>query len=332
MNLLKNVNQILLENKLLELQKMNKKILLVGAGPMAVEYAKVLNALTIDYDVIGRGEASAKFFFEKTNKKVITQNIDEYYVSENYDAAIVAVSMEQLTNATIKLLENNFKKILVEKPAGMKSSEIQQVASLAKEKNADVLIAYNRRFYASTLAAEKMMKEDGGPTSMHFEFTEWSHVIEPLQKAKGVKENWFFGNSTHVVDLAFALGGMPKEMTSYKNGLISWHPNGAAFAGAGITDKNVLFSYNANWNAPGRWSVEWLTNKHRFILKPLEKLQVQKLGSVAVEEVAIDDKLDKDFKPGLFLQTQSFLQNDFTRFINIHQQAENALLYDKMMH
>ena len=74
-----------------------------------------------------------------------------------------------------------------------------------------------------------------------------------------------------------------------------------------------------------------MTNKHRFILKPLEKLQLQKLGSVAVEEVAIDDKLDKDFKPGLFLQTQSFLQNDFTRFINIHQQAENALLYDKMV-
>jgi hypothetical protein len=156
-------------------------------------------------------------------------------------------------------------------------------------------------------------------------------VIEPLQKANGVKENWFLGNSTHVVDLAFSIGGNPKEISCYKNGSLSWHPNGAAFAGAGITDKNVLFSYNANWAAPGRWSVEWLTSKHRFILKPLEKLQVQKLGSVAVEEVAIDDKLDKDFKPGLLLQTQSFLQNDFTRFINIHQQAENALLYDKMM-
>ncbi len=312
------------------------KILLVGAGPMAVEYAKVLQSLAIEFDVIGRGEASAKTFFEKTNKTVIIvpsplERAEGEAFSAKYDAAIVAVSMEQLANATLKLLVNNFKKILVEKPAGMNSSEIQQVSKLANEKKAEVLIAYNRRFYASTLAAEKMIKEDGGATSMHFEFTEWSHVIEPLQKAKGVKENWFFGNSTHVVDLAFALGGMPKEMTSYKNGLISWHPNGAAFAGAGITDKDVLFSYNANWNAPGRWSVEWMTNKHRFILKPLEKLQLQKLGSVAVEEVAIDDKLDKDFKPGLFLQTQSFLQNDFTRFINIHQQAENALLYDKMV-
>ena len=83
------------------------KILLVGAGPMAVEYAKVLQSLAIEFDVIGRGEASAKTFFEKTNKTVITQNVDEYYVAAKYDAAIVAVSMEQLANATLKLLVNN---------------------------------------------------------------------------------------------------------------------------------------------------------------------------------------------------------------------------------
>ena len=315
---------------------MNNKILLIGAGPMAVEYAKVLQALAVDFDVIGRGETSAKTFFEKTNKTVITvpsplERAEGEAFSSNYDAAIVAVSMEQLSNATKKLLQNNFKKLLVEKPAGMNSSEIQEISMLAKEKNADVLIAYNRRFYASTLAAEKIIESDGGATSMHFEFTEWSHVIEPLQKADGVKENWFLGNSTHVVDLAFSLAGNPKEISCYKNGSLSWHPKGAAFAGAGITNKNVLFSYNANWNAPGRWSVEWLTNKHRLILKPMEKLQIQKIGSVAVEEILLDDQLDKDFKPGLYLQTKSFLANDFSRFIHIHQQAENALLYDKMV-
>ncbi|MEY2829122.1 MAG: hypothetical protein RIQ33_980, partial [Bacteroidota bacterium] len=33
---------------------------------MAVEYAKVLMAMQKDFDVIGRGEASAKLFEEKT--------------------------------------------------------------------------------------------------------------------------------------------------------------------------------------------------------------------------------------------------------------------------
>ncbi|MEY2828832.1 MAG: hypothetical protein RIQ33_690, partial [Bacteroidota bacterium] len=235
-------------------------------------------------------------------------------------------------NVTRHLIENNFKTILVEKPGGLNGADIQAVSNLATEKNATVLLAYNRRFYASVLAAEKYIHEDGGLTSMHFEFTEWSHVIEPLQKAEGVKENWFLGNSTHVVDLAFYLGGNAKEISCYKSGSLAWHPSGAAFAGSGITDKNVLFTYNANWNAPGRWGVELMTNNYRIILKPLEKLQIQKKGSVAIEEILIDDTLDKDFKPGLYLQTQLFLQNDFSKFSTIHQQAENANgVYKKMV-
>ncbi|MEN9523452.1 MAG: hypothetical protein RL065_1829 [Bacteroidota bacterium] len=306
-----------------------KKILLYGAGPMAVEYAKVLLALNKDFDVIGRGEASAKLFEEKTGKKVL---LDTSINSTNYSSVIVAVSMEQLGNVTRQLIENNFKTILVEKPGGLNAADIQAVSTLATEKNATVLLAYNRRFYASTLAAEKIIAADGGIISMHFEFTEWSHVIEPLPKAEGVKENWFLGNSTHVVDLAFYLGGNAKEISCYKSGSLSWHPSGAAFVGSGITDKNILFSYNANWNAPGRWGVELMTANHRLILRPMEKLQVQKKGSVAIEEVLIDDILDKDFKPGLYLQTQSFLQNDFSRFSNIRQQAENANgVYSKMM-
>jgi hypothetical protein len=322
-----------------------KKILLYGAGPMAVEYAKVLMAMQKDFDVIGRGEASAKLFEEKTGKKVLLNNLqhsnsspvgedkgevakenaaNNFIQSSDYSSAIVAVSMEQLGNVTRHLLDNNFKTILVEKPGGLNGADIQAVSNLATEKNATVLLAYNRRFYASVLAAEKYINEDGGLTSMHFEFTEWSHVIEPLQKAEGVKENWFLGNSTHVVDLAFYLGGNADKISCFKSGSLAWHPSGAAFAGSGITDKNVLFTYNANWNAPGRWGVELMTNNYRIILKPLEKLQIQKKGSVAIEEIVIDDKLDKDFKPGLYLQTQLFLQSDFSKFSNIHQQAEKA--------
>ena len=71
--------------------------------------------------------------------------------------------------------------------------------------------------------------------------------------------------------------------------------------------KNALFSYHANWEAPGRWSVEILTPKHRLYFKPMETLQIQEIGSVAVNPVQIDDTLDKEFKPGLYLQVKSFL-------------------------
>ena len=38
--------------------------------------------------------------------------------------------------------------------------------------------------------------------------------IEKLNKVPGIKENWFLGNSTHVVDLAFYLGGKPKQIST----------------------------------------------------------------------------------------------------------------------
>ena len=117
-------------------------------------------------------------------------------------------------------------------------------------------------------------------------------------KREVAKENWFMVNSTHVVDMAFLLGGFPKELESYTAGDCDWHPDSAVFAGSGVSEYGALFSYQANWLAPGRWSVEILTLNNRLVFRPLEKLQVQKPKSVAIEFVDIDDQLDVEFKPG----------------------------------
>jgi hypothetical protein len=139
---------------------------------------------------------------------------------------------------------------------------------------------------------------------------------------KDVLSNWVMANSSHVIDTAFFLGGYPAKMSSYIEGSdeISWHSNASRFAGAGITFKGALFSYNANWRAPGRWSVEILTKRHKLIFKPMELLQIQNLDSVSVEPYSIDDAYDKKFKPGLYLQTKSFLDSDYTRFCSIFDQ------------
>lgn len=92
------------------------------------------------------------------------------------------------------------------------------------------------------------------------------------------------------------------------------------FCVAGISTEGALFSYHANWEAPGRWVIEILTKKRRFLFKPMESLQVQILGSVAVNAVELDDTLDKDFKPGIYLQTKAFIENDDSRFCSIREQ------------
>lgn len=301
---------------------MNKEIWLIGTGQMSMDYANVLKSLETPFTVIGRSEAKSAEFELKINHKVSRGGIQKYL--DNSPAipkkVIIAVNIEELKPVCELLLNYGVKDILIEKPGILIPSEINPLTDLAKEKEANVLIAYNRRFYSSVIAAEKIIQEDGGICSFNFEFTEWSHEIRTLKKSELQFHNWFLANSTHVVDLAFFIGGIPKEMCSYHSGTIDWHPNASTFSGAGISEKGALFSYHANWIAPGRWAVELLTNKHRLILKPMEKLQIQNIGSVAVNPVEVDDSLDTNFKPGLYLQTKAFIGGDYSRFCDINEQ------------
>lgn len=301
-------------------------IWLVGAGPMAAAYAKVLKAQSVDFEVIGRGPESAAAFEKETGTPVNQGGIEKWLKArgERAAAAIVATGVEQLAANTTALLNAGVGKILVEKPAGLTPEEVAGVAvAAAKKDGAKVRVAYNRRFYASVTTARRFIEEDGGATSMFFEFTEWSHKIEPLVKAPGVKENWFYANSTHVVDTAFFLAGGPLRLISQSEGGLPWHPAASRFSGSGVTEKGVLFAYVADWTAPGRWGVEVMTRRHRLILRPMEQLFVQKIGSVAVEPVEIDDTMDKDYKPGLYEQVRVFLEDpDHRDLLSVAAQAD----------
>lgn len=308
-------------------------IWLIGVGLMGVEYAKVLNSIKVDYIAVGRGAESAKKFEEKVLHPSILGGLESFLKSKPVlpDAVIVAVGIEALSSTCSRLLEYGVKKILLEKPGCGWNSELPGLVDLTRQKGADVQLAYNRRFYSSLIKAEEIIKEDGGVTSFNFEFTEWSHTIAPLKKTKVEHNTWFLGNSTHVIDTAFFLGGWPTEMTCYYKGGLGWHPSGSIYTGAGISNKGALFSYQANWEAPGRWAVEILTNKHRLYFKPMETLQIQDIGTVKLNPVEIDDHLDKVFKPGLYLQTKAFLEGDYSRFCTLFEQkAHVECVYNKM--
>jgi predicted dehydrogenase len=313
-----------------------RKVLLVGAGPMAEAYASVLSAQQQPFIVVGRGMEAAQRFRAKTGLQPVTGGIESFSQRADlreYSEAIVAVGMECLAGVTTMLLAAGMKRILVEKPGGLNRMQIEALADKAADCQAEVYVAYNRRFYASTQTLKRYVEADGGVRSFFFEFTEWSHQIAGLKKAKGVKENWLLGNSSHVIDLAFYLCGAPKEIHAFSGGELAWHPK-AIFAGAGLSRTGALFAYHANWDAPGRWGLEVLTREHRLILRPLETLQAQKRASTAIENVAIDDDLDKRFKPGVFQEVQAFMgENDLSGcFCSLEQHLGNVTVYETILH
>lgn len=311
---------------------LKQKVLLVGASQIALDYFKVLQALDCDITVVTRGQARADDFAAKTGVTPITGGVEKFLATHNiadFSAVLVAVGVEQLVAVGGQLISAGAKNILLEKPGGLDAEQIASLAVRAVQAQARVLVAYNRRFFASVLKAQEIIAADGGVKSFVFEFTEWPHVIEKVDRNPQVKASWLLANSTHVIDMAFFLGGFPKQIKCYAAGHLSWHAK-SIFYGAGVADGGALFSYQANWQAPGRWAVEIMTDQHRLIFKPLEELQIQEKGTVAVNKVEIDNNLDINFKPGLYRELQAFLSADYGCFKTIGEQAKAVLIYEQI--
>ncbi|WP_141730827.1 Gfo/Idh/MocA family oxidoreductase [Oligoflexus tunisiensis] len=311
----------------------NSHTIIMGAGIIAIEYARILRKMEKSFSVIGRGEKSAREFQAATNvEPYLGLRAFQTHHKNAPPNAIVSVNIDQLAPASEMLLEWGVKRLLVEKPAGLNHNDIRGLAALAERHGASLYVAYNRRHYVSVRAARQLIAEDGGVQSFHFEFTEWTHEIDKLPLSETVKKNWFLANSSHVVDLAFYLGGLPIEIHSFISGQneISWHNKSAVFAGAGRTKQGGLFSYQANWISAGRWSIEVMTRKRRFIFRPLEKLQVQMLGSVAVSDVVLDDSIDKEFKPGFYNQVEEFYKES-SQLLSIREHIEQLNWFEKMV-
>ncbi len=305
---------------------MNKnKILLVGSGAMAQEYAKVLHGQDRDFMVIGRGKESAKIFTENTGQKVNTDGLENYLKnSQSHKFAIVAVTIDNLMDVAIKLCQSGVENILLEKPGALSLKGINLLKKEANKAKSHIWIAYNRRFLSSIIKLKELIIADGGIKSIFFEFTELTEKINLKKKSNLETSKWILCNSTHVIDLVFHLIGFPdkKKCTFFNRGRIDWHQS-SRFNGAGISEKEIPFSYHADWECPGRWGIEIMTLENRYILKPLEKLKViSRGGSLEPKEIAINNIFDTDYKPGLFKQCQAFLDYRLENLCSLNSQLK----------
>lgn len=284
--------------------------MIVGAGPMGQAHVKACREIA--------GVSTTCFARSNRNEEQIRALGVPLVHGDLADAVadiqpthvIVATPVETLAGATIELIRAGVTEILVEKPAFLGIDEGHALLAAATAAGARVRVAYNRRFYGSVRRARELIAERGERIqSVFFEFTEWAHKIEPLPRPPEVKQHWVLANSAHVIDLALLPIGQADlaQTHCHRAGALSWHPTAATMVGTGITDQRIPFAYLATWGGPGRWGVEWITDKTRYIFRPLEELKTQAIATVAVEDAPMPDDLDKRFKPGVFLQDRAFL-------------------------
>tara|TARA_B100001250_G_scaffold147843_1_gene126627 strand:- start:15575 stop:16549 length:975 start_codon:yes stop_codon:yes gene_type:complete len=316
--------------------KKTTKVLLVGGGYMGTEYAKVLTGLNVDYEVVGRGVSNCEKIEKEFSVKVHSGGLERFLsnnILSEFSHIINSVNINFLNETTQSLINAGAEKILLEKPGDLTISGLQKISDLSKMHCAEVLIAYNRRFYSSILGLKKLAKKDGGIIGVHFEFTEWIHTINPKDYDNESLAKWVIANSSHVIDTVFYLIGKPKNISSNISGetQIPWHPNASIFYGSGESEKNIPFTYHANWLSAGRWAIKVLTKKGAYYLEPLEILQKQDIGTTIIEKIDLDYSLDERYKPGLYQQVYNFINNHFEDFCTIENQLiKTKNIYNKI--
>jgi predicted dehydrogenase len=314
---------------------MNSRVFVIGVGKMGLAHLKVLSDLNVAS--LGAWAPSKKRQLEVEELGILffSGDLDNAVKTFSPTHVVIASPVETLFFNTMKIIEYGIKNILVEKPLALDKNEGNTLLNLIKLYGVNLSVAYNRRNYSSIITALKLIEEaDEIVESVYFEFNEsWPFINGPEGKDLKVKNKWIMANSLHVIDTAFISVGLPlysRSSFNRKDNDLNWHPTGSIFFGAGFTEKNIPFSYHANWKSPGSWGVEWMTKSARYIFKPMEKLKVIQKGSFETKEITFENKLDIKYKPGVYNQNKAFLLGDKSKLVSVEYAIKLINLASKL--
>lgn len=311
---------------------MGANVLLFGSGYMGAEYSRVLDTLDCDVTIIGRDEEKAKKLAEQYGFLALGGGIAalDGVDCSSVDLMIIALPIEILKDAAIECLKKGIRNILLEKPGAVDLKELHEIKS-NMNKNTNLRIANNRRFYNSVRKLKVHIEMDGGAIGCFFDFTELEKYLLQSTKDRRVTERWGFANSTHVIDTAFFLIGKPIELLGARSGSWECHPSGTVFAGHGKT-ATCLFSYFASWEGAGRWNIEIATRRGRYKLSPLEELQFCAKNQFTWQTLDFLDDDDTRWKPGLLKMTKAVLygEDSMRNLPTIDEQIETCKLINKI--
>ena len=246
------------------------KVAIIGAGKIAEEHLRAFQA-TNKVKIVGifsRTDSKAIKLKKKYKISKVYKTINEMYLNSCAHLVIVAVSIINVKRI-LKIVSKYNWYCLCEKPIGINYKETLEISKYFKNKN-KFFVAFNRRYYDSTLLAQKILKKDNSKRLILI------NDQEDIIRAKKfhpsiVCKNFMYANSIHLVDYCqiFARGNPKKfiTMTKFKDGVFSYLSKKI------IYDSGDIVIFSSIWNRPGPWFVKVITKKIFINLEPLEKIQ-----------------------------------------------------------
>ncbi len=274
----------------------------IGAGYMASEHLKVFNALQ-DVKLVGihsRSLIRAEQLSSKYPGLAVKHNIQALLQETSPDLVIISVPELSCLDVCTQAFQYPCT-FLIEKPVGHQLAEAKAIEELSTSSNLKTYVAFNRRFYSSTILLNKSLSSNDSPRLVTILDQEDQSAALDAGQPKQVVDNWMYANSIHLIDFFPQLCRGELNRTDV---LIPWSPDlpGNVMAKLSYSSGDVGL-YQATWNAPGPWSLSVNTTNFRAEMRPIEQLSIQHAGS-RTSELQPTDPIDLQYKPGLFRQAQ----------------------------
>jgi predicted dehydrogenase len=270
---------------------------------MAREHMRVFAGLpgVVLAGIHSRTRARAESLAREFAIPVVPDSIADLKSQTGADLVIVAVP-ELAANAVAKACFALDWAVLLEKPAGYDLSDAEDIAAAAAGRSRPVMVAFNRRFYASAATVRADLDSRAERRFIHVQdqqsFAEARHYRHPEQ----VVRKFMYANSIHVIDLIMALGrGEPARVTP----VMPWRGGDTEVMLVHVEfDSGDAALYEGLWQGPGPWVCTVSTPSRRWVMQPLERATFQNAGERKQNQTDADP-LDVDFKAGFRRQAEA---------------------------
>jgi predicted dehydrogenase len=281
----------------------NTRVAIVGAGSMAREHIRAFADLD-GVDIAGvhsRTQERAAGLAQEFCIPVVAGSISELKARTGADLVVVAVP-ELAANPVAKACFAEDWGVLLEKPAGYNLADAQDIAAAAKGRTRPVMVGFNRRFYASTMAIRADLDSRAERRFIHIQDQQSFEEARRHNHPEKVVRKFMYANSIHVIDLILALGrGNPARVTP----IMPWRGEYTEVVLVHVEfESGDAALYEGLWQGPGPWACSVSTPSKRWVMQPLERATFQNAGER--KQYPLDlDPVDALFKAGFRRQAEA---------------------------
>ena len=167
------------------------------------------------------------------------------------------------------------------------------------------MVGFNRRFYASTIAAKADLDERDERRFIRVQDQQSYEEARRYHHPEKVVERFMYANSVHNIDYLTSFG---RGEAVRVRPLLPWRGEDTDVYLVQIEfDSGDVGLYEGIWKGPGPWACAISTPSRRWVLQPLEQARYQNHGERRQHEVE-PDPIDRAYKPGLLRQAEEVVK------------------------